>query len=144
MEDYVGVGIGALQKAYETQIALLGRGVIGEKVNTGVGSDVVLKGDWDSEEAVIKFFREEKFPARVIAEEHGQIDLVENPKYLVILDGVDGSSAMSANSRSRCGTMLEIAANLDPTYNEFIFAGITEYATYRIVYGIKSTLSIHD
>jgi fructose-1,6-bisphosphatase/inositol monophosphatase family enzyme len=81
---------------------------------------------------------DKNLPLRIIAEEHGIVDLNENLEYLMVLDGVDGSSALVKNPYSKCGTMMSIADNLSPNYDNFVFAGITEYATNKIVYGIKN------
>lgn len=78
-----------------------------------------------------------KSSLRIISEEHGKIDVVKNPKYLAVLDGIDGSSALVKDSSSKCGTIISIANNLSPNYKDFIFAGITEFITNKIIYGIK-------
>ena len=92
-------------------------------------------GIWGSS---YKLSQSKKFPVRIISEEHGQIDIVNNPAYLAVLDGIDGSSGLVSNPRSRCGTMLAIADNLNPVYDDFIFSGITEFITNKIVYAAKN------
>lgn len=78
-------------------------------------------------------------PIRIISEEHGKIDLVKESelKYLAVLDGFDGSSGLAVNPRARGGTMLAIADNLNPKYDDFIFGGLTDFSTGKIVYAIK-------
>ncbi len=127
------IGFHALIQAYKTQKALQAQGTIADKVKKGKGQDTALRGDFDSEEAVINFLREQKFPARVYAEEHGVINLVKNPEFLVVLDGIDGSSGLAADINARCGTVLAIAPNLNPGYKDFTFAGLTEFVTNRIL-----------
>ncbi|MBI4149345.1 hypothetical protein HY491_02775 [Candidatus Woesearchaeota archaeon] len=135
--DYTAIGLAALQKAYARQLELLADGTINGFVKTNSQGDRAMVGDIESESVVIDYLKEQKFPCRIIAEEHRTINLAPSPQYLVILDGIDGSSGMRANPKSRCGTIIAIAPNLNPRYNEFIFAGITEFATRRIVYAIK-------
>ena len=132
------LGIQALKKAYFIQKLLSNNRTISRLVKKGCGEDKVLKGDWESEETVINFFKSKNFPIRIISEEHGQIDFVENPKYLAVLDGFDGSSGLAVNSRARGGTMLAIAEGLDPDYDEFIFGGMTDFSTNSIIYAIKN------
>lgn len=141
------IGVSALRAAYSTQRRLLEEGGIGDLVGRdNKGGDQSTRGDLESEKAVINYFRKEKFPIRLIAEEHGEIDITPNPKYLGILDGIDGSSGLAANPRSRCGTMLAITDNFDPRYEDFIFAGLTEFVTEKILYAVKGrgTVLLYD
>jgi fructose-1,6-bisphosphatase/inositol monophosphatase family enzyme len=137
IEQIVNAGIEALKNAYLVQKKLSDAGTINEFSHKGNGTDKALKGDWESEEAVIKTFEQFRFPIRIISEEHGQIDIVENPLYIAVLDGFDGSSALKANPRARGGTMLSIAANLNPTYTDFIFGGLTEFCQDQILYAVQ-------
>ncbi len=130
------LAIQALQEALKTQLKLSEQGTIAEIVPTK-GQDKATRGDWESEEAVISYLRKKQFPARVIAEEHGTLNLTKNPQYLFVLDGIDGSGGLVKNPQSRCGTMLSIAENLDPTYDDFIFGGLTEFTTQKIAYAEK-------
>ncbi|MBS3080487.1 hypothetical protein J4221_03375 [Candidatus Pacearchaeota archaeon] len=136
--DISGIAVNALREAYFTQRKLFEDGTIAEYVSKGKGEDKATRGDWESEEVVINYLTEEKFPGRVNTEEHGQQDIIENPEYLVLDDGIDGSSQMVKNPNTRCGTILTIANKLAPRYKNFIFAGITEYISERIVYCVKN------
>ncbi len=138
MTDIISTAIDSLKEAYLTQRKLFEAGTIAELVSVGRGEDKATRGDWESEAAIIEFLKSQYAPITLFSEEHGTTSLENNhPKYFGILDGIDGSSALVKNPASRCGTMLTIADSLTPTYDDFIFAGITEYATNRIVYGIK-------
>jgi len=131
------IGIEALKQAYLVQRKLLENNSIVEFVYKGRGLDKATRGDWESEEEIINFLIKENFPVRIISEEHGQIDITSSPKYLAVLDGIDGSSGLVTNQNSRCGTMLSIAYNLNPCYDNFFFGGLTEFSTGKIAYGIK-------
>ena len=135
--NYVEIGINSLKEAYFVQRELLEKGTIGEIMGENEQGDHASKGDVESEKAVTNYLRQQRFPCRVISEEHGSADIVKNSNYLVVLDGIDGSGGLVANPRSRCGTMLAIADNLNPTYDQFIFGGITEFITERIMYALK-------
>lgn len=135
LEQLTELGVNALKQAYFMQRKLFEEGSISELVAVGKGEDKATKGDWESEEAVIGYLKRNMFPGIIISEEHGQIELGNN--YLAILDGIDGSSALVRDPRTRCGTILTISNKLDHNYNDFIFSGITEYITNRICYGVK-------
>ncbi|MEN9625897.1 MAG: Inositol monophosphatase family [archaeon] len=139
MRDIISLGVNALKHAYVAQRKLFENGTIADLVEVGRGDDKATRGDWESEEAVIRYLQEEQFPLKIFAEEHGNMiaGSAEHTRHLAILDGIDGSSQLVKNPASRCGTMLTIADSLTPCYDDFIFAGITEYFTNRIVYGIK-------
>ncbi len=128
-------GINALRQAYFIQRRLLKEGTIADLVSVGRGEDRATKGDWESEEIVINYLKRENIPAKIITEEHGTIELGD--KYLVLVDGIDGSSQMVKNPNCRCGTIISIAENLNPRYEDFIFAAITEYVTKNIIYGVR-------
>jgi fructose-1,6-bisphosphatase/inositol monophosphatase family enzyme len=128
------IGYISLIRALEIQKFLQSQGTIRDKIKIGCGEDTALRGDIDSEETVINFFKEIKFPTRVYAEEHGVIDITKKPRFLTIIDGIDGSSGLASDINARCGTILAIAPNLNPIYSDFIFAGITEFSTDRILY----------
>ena len=142
----IGIGKRALHKAYLLQVRLMKDGTAGEILSKNAQGDKSTRADLESEIEAIKVFKDANAPVRIIAEEHGLVDIVENPRYLAVLDGVDGSSGLVANPRSRCGTMLAIASTLDPKYNEFFFGGITEFSTNRIFYGIigEGTFLVND
>lgn len=135
------IGLTALEAAYKRQVALSNEGTIGEKVRKGSGGDTSLRGDIQSEEEVIRVLKENNFQALIYAEEHSAWEPMkigkENPEYLVVIDGFDGSSVLAKSPKARGGTMLAIANNLNPRYSDFIFGGITDFSTNRIIYGMK-------
>lgn len=98
----------------------------------------VLKGDMETEEAVLKSLEESGLPIRVVSEEHETTDLSTKPELLGILDGIDGSSQYREGvGKLRYGTMLGIAAGVKPRYNDYLFSGIMEHSTNRLWIGIK-------
>ena len=131
------LGFYALEKAYKKQCKLSRDGTIGIRVSKGDGGDTSLRGDIESENEVIEILKRYNFPAIIYAEEHGIIQLSDNPRYLVVIDGFDGSSALAKNDNARGGTMLAIATNLNPQYEDFIFGGITDFSTNRIICAVK-------
>ena len=132
------IAIEALKAAYRKQVELSNEGTIGIRVSKGAGGDISLTGDVESEEEVIRVLKENNFPAIVYAEEHSAWEPMkigdEEPNYLVVLDGFDGSSALARDKNARGGTMLAISESLNPKYGDFFFGGITDFSTNRILY----------
>jgi len=63
-----------------------------ELVQKNQFGETALRVDIECEKAILDFLREARVPIRIISEEHGQVDITENPLYLGILDGLDGSN----------------------------------------------------
>ncbi|MEK6760754.1 MAG: hypothetical protein AABX93_02410 [Nanoarchaeota archaeon] len=139
--DFEKIGLKALEAAYVKQVELSNNGTIGLRVSKGTGGDTSLRGDIESESEVIKVLAEKNFPAIIYAEEHCAWKPMrigtDDPKYLVVIDGFDGSSALAKNPKSRGGTMLAIAKNPNPQYKDFLFGGITDFSTNRIIYSLR-------
>src|SRR3989344_3344288 len=82
--------ISVLRAAYQVHESLDERGE--EVVFKNQFGDTALRVDVEAENAVIDFLKKWNVPIRIISEEHGQIDISDEPKYLGILDGLDGSN----------------------------------------------------
>lgn len=121
----------ALLEAYKVHQALGLRGE--ELVQKNQFGETALRVDVEAEEAVIDFLKRENVPIRIISEEHGQVDISPDPKYLGILDGLDGSNRYQAGRGvERYGTMFGVFSNLDPKYSDYISSGIMEHSTGRL------------
>src|SRR3989344_705493 len=104
-----------------------------ELVQKNQFGETALRVDVECEKAVLDFLREAKIPIRVISEEHGQVDITENPRYLGILDGLDGSNVYKKERvRARYGTMFGIFATTNPNYGDYLMSGIMEHSTKRL------------
>jgi myo-inositol-1(or 4)-monophosphatase len=130
------VAINSLHESYKVHENL---GMAGEEIiNKNQFGDTAVKADIECEKIVINYLKKQKVPIRIISEEHGTTDLCDEPIYLGILDGIDGSKVYKENrGKGRYGTMLGIFNNLDPIYNDYIFGGIMEHFTNRLFYSMK-------
>lgn len=138
IEEIKRIGLEALKAAYYKQIELSNAGTIGERIpKKNLGGDTSLRGDIESEDAVIETFQRNNFPAIIYAEEHGIVKLVNRPTIFSSCDGFDGSSTLANDNKARGGTMLSVTDNLNPRYKDILFSGITDFSTGRIVYGVK-------
>ena len=80
----------SLEKAYQIHQEL---GVTGEElVQKNQFGETALKVDIEIEKAIIEVLRKAGIPIRIISEEHGITEIGNNPIYLGVLDGLDGSS----------------------------------------------------
>ena len=68
----------ALRRAYEVHENLGSRGE--ELIQKNQFGETALRIDIEAEEAVINVLKENNIPIRIISEEHGQIDIMPNPK----------------------------------------------------------------
>jgi fructose-1,6-bisphosphatase/inositol monophosphatase family enzyme len=131
------LGIKALENAYKIHEELRDKGL--ESIRKNPHGETALLMDIEAEKAVINTFRKAKAPLRIISEEHGQIDLSDNPQFLAVLDGLDGTSTYkTARGKGRYATMLGIFSNLNPTYGDYIFSGVIELASKKLYYAIKN------
>lgn len=136
-DKLVELGIKALENAYKVHEELGDKGL--ESVQKNPHGDTSLVGDIEAEKAVINTFREANIPLRIISEEHGQIDLSDNPQFLAVLDGLDGTSVYKTEKgKGRYGTMFGIFSNLDPTYDDYIFSGVMEHSSKKLYYAVKN------
>jgi len=104
-----------------------------EKIEKNQFGDTALRVDIESEKVILECLKQAKVPIRVISEEHGQVDIVEDPIYLGILDGLDGSNRYEAGRGvERYGTMFGIFSNLNPVYGDYLVSGIMEHTTGKL------------
>jgi fructose-1,6-bisphosphatase/inositol monophosphatase family enzyme len=123
--------ISAMRAAYNVHENL---GVDGEAlVHKNQFGDTALRADVECEQAVLQILRENNTSIRVISEEHGTTIIGETPKYLGVLDGIDGSYLYKkARGKKQYGTMFAIFNSIDPIYDDYVVCGIMQHATNRI------------
>lgn len=134
LEKITEISINALRKVYQTHKKLGSAGR--ELVRKNQFGETALKADIEAEREIIKALRKIKFPIRIISEEHGIVNLAENPIYLGIFDGLDGTNRYKAfvegDKRARYGTMFAIFQGLSPNYEDYIVSTIMEHSTDRL------------
>ncbi len=135
------IALAALERAYNVHQEL---GADGEQlIRKNQFGETALKADIEAEKAVINAFREAKVPIRIISEEHGITEVADNPVYLGILDGLDGSGVYKKErEKGRYTTMLGIFSNLNPKYDDYLFSGVMEHSTRRLFYALKNKGSL--
>ena len=110
-----------------------------ELVQKNQFGETALRADIDCEEAILNFLRQTEVPIRVISEEHGQVDVRKNPRFLGILDGLDGSEEYKkGRGERRYGTMFGIFNTLNPSYKDYLVSGIMEHSTGRLFLAVKN------
>jgi myo-inositol-1(or 4)-monophosphatase len=106
-----------------------------EMVQKNQFGETALLADIEAEKAVIEYLKKMNLPIRLMSEEHGETIIGDNPKYLGVLDGIDGTSVYKkARGQGKYATMLGIYDNADPKYNDYLFNGIMQHATQKLFY----------
>lgn len=130
-ERFERIALDSLRRALSVHDNL---GEAGEElVQKNQFGETALRVDIECEKTILDFLKEAGVPIRVISEEHGQVDITENPRYLGILDGLDGSSVYrKERGRARYGTMFGIFDTTNPSYSDYLVSGIMEHSTRRL------------
>ncbi|MCX6785483.1 MAG: NUDIX domain-containing protein [Candidatus Komeilibacteria bacterium] len=111
------------------------------KIKKNEFGDTALRADIEAEEKIIEALKSLNIPLIVVSEEHGRFVIGENPKYLAVLDGLDGTAAYIAEKPqdSRFGTMLGIFKGDDPTYDDYLFGGVMEQSEGKLYFAEKGS-----
>jgi myo-inositol-1(or 4)-monophosphatase len=95
-------------------------------------TDISTRGDRAVSRALIDFFRGRGFPAVVLSEESGRIDLCPEPEYLVAFDDIDGTdNFFRGRGLLPYCTVVSIFAGAHPKYGDSLAAGIVEHRSGR-------------
>ena len=133
LEEINKLGRLALEQSHSVYQKLGSSGI--EKVQMNRFGEVALRGDRECEEAVIDIFKKNKVPITIISEEHGKVEL--GNEFLGVLDGLDGTnkyiSFVDGNKNARFGTMFAILNGSNPRYSDYIFSGIMEHPTRKLI-----------
>lgn len=126
-----------LQRAKEVHDNLGMAGL--EEVAKNQYGDTALRADIEIEKVVLDTLHAARLPIRVFSEEHGVVEIGDNPQYVGVLDGIDGTFRYKLGpGQERYGTMFGILETTDPCYDQYVTAGIMEHASGRFL------LASHD
>ncbi len=128
------VVVEALKESAEVHSALGESGK--EPIQKNQFGETALRADWEAEETILNYLKQQKVPIRVISEEHGVVEVCKSPLYLGILDGIDGTNPYKAGN-GRYGTMFGIFKGTDPYYHDYLVSGILEYPSTDILIASK-------
>lgn len=111
-----------------------------EKSKRNQFGETAIKADIEAENVITEALKFDITPAKVISEEHGTFDILDNPKLLVIIDGLDGSKRYAqTKGKSRVSTMLAVLNGINPLYGDYIYCGMVEHNTGRLLYASKGS-----
>lgn len=132
----VGIALDALLATRQLHDRL---GVAGEEtVQKNQFGETALRIDVESEKTIIEAFRKSGLPIRIVSEEHGITSLSENPEFLAVLDGLDGTKTYrEQRGAGRYGTMLGIYSGNHPKYEDYLFGGVAEHGLNRLIFASK-------
>lgn len=126
-----------LQKAFEVHESLGAQGE--ELVQKNQFGETALRVDIEAEKVILDFLRQSNIPIRIISEEYGITEITGNPRYLGILDGLDGSSVYKRErGQGRYGTMFGIFDTVNPSYRNYLSSGVMEHSTGRLFIASKN------
>lgn len=98
--------------------------------------DQAMAADVQSERVVLDTLEAAGIPAIVHSEEHGVVRVnpdIDKP-VLAVLDGLDGSSLYKKErGEALYGTMFAVFENDNPTYNQYIAAGLTLPSVHKML-----------
>lgn len=136
LNDLIKISNNALKAAYQIHDEL---GVRGEEIiKKNQFGDTALRADIETEEAVLQVLRESNIPIKIVSEEHGETIIGTHPRYLGILDGIDGTMIYKkSRGVGRYGTIFGIYEGLDPQYNNYLYGGIMEHSANKLYYAGK-------
>lgn len=115
------------------RIAVLALGETGKKEKSiNPFGNTTLLADVKAGEAVFAAFEQAELEVLFVSEEHGkEYKIGKNPKYLAVIDELDGSGAYK-DGNGRHGTMVAVFDSLNPNYNDYLVAGIVDHTTGEI------------
>ncbi len=135
--ELVELCIKSLKNAFKVHNELGDKGF--EAVQKNVHGDTSLVADINAEEAIIETFRNAGVPIKIIFEERDTVDLSSSPKFLAVLDGLDGTSVYKeSKGKGRYGTMFAVFSNTNPDYADYLFCGVMEHSTNHLFYAVKN------
>ena len=122
-EEFVAALINGLKSTYLLHEKL---GDMGKTVfQQNKFGETALVMDVQAEEAVIDSFRERNISFQVFSEEHGEFIVGRSPRYLVVVDGLDGSDAYKKErGKAMYGTMAGILGGANSIYGDYLVSGI--------------------
>ena len=136
LEHLTVLATAGIWKTLETHDRLGEAGL--ELVQSNQFGETALRVDVECEEAILNVLRKSGIAMRVHSEEYGIVHIGDNPRYLAVLDGLDGSSVFKKErGRGRYGTMFGISEGTDPTYSDYLVSGILEHTTKRLFIASK-------
>ena len=90
--EVIEVLLEASKRVYDNVKHLAGTKESAGDFGRGAGGDISRKIDMVAEKTVLDYLKEIKFDCVVLGEECGQVELSENPRGIIIMDAVDGST----------------------------------------------------
>lgn len=130
------IGNLALERACKIVQELGASGI--EPVHKNQFGDIALRGDVEAEKTILDVLRKNKLQIEVVSEEHGITFIGDNPLYLGMLDGIDGSGVYKRErATGRYGTMFAVYKGTDPTYDDYLYGGIVEHVSGKLYFASK-------
>ena len=87
--------------------------------------ETALRMDVEAEDEILSAIKKTQMAMEVFSEEHGQFNTGDQPKYIITIDGLDGSAEYKAKrGKAMYGTMVSVLNGINPTYDDYLISGI--------------------
>jgi myo-inositol-1(or 4)-monophosphatase len=141
MPDFKKIIASALSSARETYLTLAEKGEIGIERGLGAFGDVSTMGDVACEEKIIEIITTQMDDVSIVTEERGIIGDIQNSKYLVLIDPIDGSTNMKRGLRFFSSG---IAIFEGPRYEDLAAAGVIDIPSGQLFLADREGVYIED
>lgn len=115
---------------------------LAEVVGEGAGGDKTRKVDKLAEDMIVELVRSENLPARIVTEERGIIDIVDKPRYLLIVDPLDGS--INYLAKIPYAAVSVAITYIDKPYSNYVIAGAVANIFLNEIYSFDETHAYID
>ncbi|RDU22825.1 inositol monophosphatase family protein [Anaerosacchariphilus polymeriproducens] len=110
--------------------------VLKSKDNMGIssGGDTQFDIDEVAEEAVMKYFEEHTLSVAYYSEDRGLVKFGDSPKYVFVIDPIDGTRSAAAGLESCCFSVAVAAYKEDATIDDVEYALLYEFKSDTYFY----------
>lgn len=128
------------------QLVRAGRGRVSPRYVSGVakGGDAEFPVDVLAENATWDFLKESGQSVAVYTESEGMRILGSNPRYVFIVDPIDGTRGAAANFETACVSIAVARYSESPTIGEIEFAMLEELKTGNWIYADQSMCGLES
>jgi len=141
MIDFKKIIASALSSARETYLTLAKKGEVSIERGVGAFGDVSTIGDVACEEKIVEIITTQMDDVSIVTEERGIIGDIQNSKYIVLIDPIDGSTNMKRGLRFFSSG---IAIFEGPRYEDLVAAGVIDIPGGQLFLADRKGVYIED
>lgn len=136
------LGIESLAACHGVFSKLLREGTAQDEIGLNQFGETVMRIDVVAENTILEHLSRYTIKmntgVHVISEEHGELDIGNNPELTAYVDGLDGSSKFrDTKGKARCGTMFALYKGIEPAFEDYLCGGVVDHLLGWIVLAVK-------